>query len=173
MHHAAEHVPVCERGQVRARLAQLDAFALDVPDAETPADERVQVDPSRQHISAARLRGELHPALLVERAQRLLGDEGERVSGRRAAVGPVVAVAREALSGMRLYPLPRLRQLAFWADVDGDHLPHAKSLPSSAAAARGLDPDDGACAEMAGLLGRNLLPVDEVAAAAARSAALL
>src|SRR4051812_153460 len=51
--------------------------------------------------------------------------------------------------------------------------PMRKSLSSSAAAARGLDRDDGAGAQFAGLLRRNLLPVDEVPAAAARPASLL
>ena len=37
----------------RARLAELDADALDVADAEALADERVQVDPAREHVAAA------------------------------------------------------------------------------------------------------------------------
>jgi hypothetical protein len=109
---------------MRAGLAQLDPDALDVADPEAFADERVQVDAACEHVPPARLGAELDPALVVERAQGFLGDEGERVPGRRLAVRPVVAVAGEALAGMCLDAVDGLRQLTLRTDVDGDHLTH-------------------------------------------------
>src|SRR5215211_2087926 len=98
MHHPAQHARMGERGEVRTRLAQLDPDALDVSDAEALADEGVEVDAAREHVPPARLRGELDSALLLKRVELLLGDQRERVPGRRRAVRPVVAVAGEALA---------------------------------------------------------------------------
>ena len=96
---------------MRARLAQLDAFALDVADAETLSDELVGVDAANEHVAPAR-RGRQRDVLLLEPLERLCGDQRQRLPGRCPAVVVEVAVAVEPLAGERR-ALDRRGQSAF------------------------------------------------------------
>jgi hypothetical protein len=77
---------------MRARLAQLDAVALDVPDAEALADEVVEPDPAHRELAPRPAGREAHVV------DDLALDERQRLTGRRA-LGMEVAVALETLAG--------------------------------------------------------------------------
>src|SRR5262249_59563097 len=63
------------RLQVRARLAQLDAAALDVADAEGLADERIHVHATRDDVAPRLARLDRDPVLPIHRLDRLGRDE--------------------------------------------------------------------------------------------------
>jgi hypothetical protein len=90
--------------EMTARLAELDAEALDLADAEAFADERIDV-----HVA----HGDLSPGLTRLQADvldDLGGDERHRLA-RASALGVEMAVAFEPLSGNRCHLLdgPQLR----------------------------------------------------------------
>ena len=96
-----DHARLRQRLEVRARLAELDADALDVSHAEPLADERVEVDAARVHLTPARSRRELDAVLGRHPLERLLRDEGQRAA-RPGAVRVVAPVADEALARVHL-----------------------------------------------------------------------
>src|SRR5207248_1318634 len=103
----------------RARLAELDAFALDVADAEALAHECVDVDAAHEDVPPALGRRERDARLGFERLQRLGRDQREGRAGRRIAVRVEVAVALEALAVVDADALDRRRLLAvLGGDVD-------------------------------------------------------
>ena len=69
----------------RARLAQLDADALDVADAEALADELVQVDAAREDVAPALGRAELDAVLGGALRERLGRDQRDRATRRGAS----------------------------------------------------------------------------------------
>ena len=115
-----------------ARLAQLDALALDAADREAAADERVEIDAARQHVAPRRLVGELDAGVLAQPLERLGGDQGQALArlGRR---GPVV-LALDAATGLGAHARHRRgERVAVGGDGDLlDDSAHAASVPSVA-----------------------------------------
>src|SRR5919106_2350732 len=110
MHVCLDHAGAREPLERRARLAQLDAEAFDVADAEADAHECVEVDPAGQHVPAALGRAELYSGLRSAILERLGGDQRQRSPGRGVAVVEV-AVALEATPRERADALDRRGQL--------------------------------------------------------------
>src|SRR5438067_458382 len=79
------------RLEMPTRLAELDAVALDLADAEALADEPVEVDAAGRHLPTRRA------VRKPDGLDLLRLDERERLAGLRAALA-VVPVALEALS---------------------------------------------------------------------------
>src|SRR5690349_10007896 len=84
--------------QLGARLAQLDAEAFDVADAEALPDELVDVDTARDDVAAGFPRLNRDPVLTLHRLHRFGGDERQGRAGRRFAVEEV-PVAFEPATG--------------------------------------------------------------------------
>ncbi len=90
--------------QVSARLAELDALALDVADAEPLADQGVE--PSAAHH-------DLTPGLRAGQADVLEGfglDEGQRLT-RACPVGEEITVALQAAARDRAYGADRAQRV--------------------------------------------------------------
>src|SRR6266545_7086518 len=170
MREALDDARLREALEVLARLTELDADAIDVADAEALADERIEVDPAREHVAARFSARHVDPALRGERLERLGRDQGECAAGL-GAVLEVVAIADEALAGVRAHAFHRRRKLLRRPDVDRLDPSHAASLPAVSAAARRLDRHHVAGAQVPRHLRRDRLPVQEIAAARAVFAA--
>src|SRR4051794_41804724 len=88
-----------------ARLAAPLADALDVPDAEAPADQRVEVDPAGDEVPPGVGVGDPLARRQDEVVEDLGGDERQVVAARgrvrERALGGEVAVALEAAAGDR------------------------------------------------------------------------
>src|ERR1022692_1254565 len=129
--------------EVRARLAQLNAEALDVADAEAPADEIVHLHPAQRHLSP-RL-AECQPDVLDDRSV----DQRQSLTG--AGPGLVeVAVALQPLPGHGDRRVDRV-ELCRLARADVNRLDrHVAIMHEAAAAPAPLDPKRAS----AGPLGR-------------------
>src|SRR2546421_581795 len=77
---------LCERLQVRAGFAELDSAALHITDAETLADEAVDIDTAREHVSSRCRSLEALLRLAFERFECLGSDQRQRATLRCAAV---------------------------------------------------------------------------------------
>src|SRR5947207_12659006 len=95
MHEGLDHAGLGHRLEIAARFAELDALALDVPDAEPLPDELVDVDATREHVAPHRRRLDRHDSLVRHRLGRLGRDQRDGLAGRGVAVGPEVAIALE------------------------------------------------------------------------------
>ena len=103
-----------ERLDVRAGLAPLGADGLDAAYAEALAQQVVQPDPAREHLTADLRMGQLDAGVLAKALERLRLDQ-------RDVAAPEVAVARQALGG-HVDALDGLGQLlALGGDSDGFH----------------------------------------------------
>src|SRR5581483_4903377 len=123
------------RLQMLARLAQLDAVALDVADTELLADEIVQLHAAHGDLPARLAHAE--PDVLD-----VLGlDERQRLPGLRA-VGVEVPVALEPLASERPHGVDRLQRSRFLRpDVDClDHLPVMKETRAASFVALKVEP---------------------------------
>ena len=94
MHERPQDARLGQALQVRARLAQALAEALHVADREAPADERVEVDPARDHVATG-----------ADRVAHQAGVDQRQVVPARVRVGEgaaavEVAVALEAAAGV-------------------------------------------------------------------------
>ena len=168
-----DHAGLRQRARGLAGLAQLDADALDVADAEALADERVQVDAAREDV-AARLGGaDLDAVLGLQAFERLGLDQRERLARLRSVL-EVVAVAGEPFAGVRRDAFDRRGSSLRRPDVDLARLCPAmrESLAAVPAAARRLDRHDVAGAQLGRDLRRQLAAVEEVASRRAVAAAV-
>src|SRR3954447_9789226 len=93
MNQATQHARLGQPREPAARLAELDALALDVADPKAPALELVQVDSAGGEVAAGLRRAELHAVLFGEPLQRLEGDQSEFAITLGAAGGIGVEVA--------------------------------------------------------------------------------
>src|SRR3954452_17556272 len=128
---AAQHPALGQLRELVARLAELDALALDPADAEAPADERVEVDAAGEHVAARRLVGELDPGVLAQPLERLGRDQRERLPG--PGLVRAVVLALEGAARERGDALDRRRQrTALLRDRDLlDDAAHAASVPGA------------------------------------------
>src|SRR5262249_47134100 len=99
------------RLQVSAGLAELDAEALDLPDVERLATERVAVDPTGHDFAARLARLDRDPVPPSHGFDRLCGDQREGSTSRCVAVVEV-AIPLETAPGVYTNGVHRLRQLA-------------------------------------------------------------
>ena len=114
MHERLDRARRRPRLEGRAGLAQLDPPALGLAEAEALADERVQVDASREDVASRGGRIDLQP-MLGERVLELL-----RLDQRQLLLGPAgveVAVAFEPLAGNGRGRVDRMRQIAAVAEM--------------------------------------------------------
>src|SRR5439155_22435432 len=165
-----------DRLQMRARLAELDADALDIADAEPFPDERVDIDSAGEHVPARLGRRELDSGLLDECLHAFGGDEGDRAARRRVPAGEVVPVADEALARHGAHALDRLRHFAVCVreeDPFDASLDHRETLAAEPAAAARLDRDDVVSLQVERHLARERLAVQGVPPGRARLAAAL
>src|SRR4051794_3896811 len=107
MRQPLDHTRLRHLLQRRARLAKLDAVALDLADAEALADELVDVDATRDDVAPRLARLDRDAVLALHRLDRLGGDQRQRRPGR--SVVEEVAVALEAAARERTDRLDRLR----------------------------------------------------------------
>src|SRR2546425_6476098 len=98
--------------EVGARLAELDAHALDIADTEPLALELVHVDAAREHVAARRGRFDRDVPLARHGVHRLGRDQRHGPTRRRVSPCPVIAVALEPTSGACLHALDGSRELA-------------------------------------------------------------
>jgi hypothetical protein len=104
-----DHARLRHRLEMRARLTELDPFALDVADAEALADEFVDVDPAREDVAASRSRLDRHDALTRNGIHRFSRDQSDTSPRGRVAVFPVVTIAFETASRAGTDPIDRSR----------------------------------------------------------------
>jgi hypothetical protein len=107
-----DHARLRHRLEVRAGLAELDAFAFDIADAKALADKLVYVDPAREDVAPRCCRLDRQVPVLRDGIHRFGCDQRDRASRRRVALGPVVTVALESASRIGTDPLDRSRQVA-------------------------------------------------------------
>jgi len=100
VHESLDYSRLRHRLEVRAGLAELDPFAFDVTDAETLADELVDVDAAREDVAPGCSRFDRHVAVLRNRSHRFGRDQRDRASRGCVAFGPVVTVALETAPGV-------------------------------------------------------------------------
>ena len=118
---------VGQRLQVRARLAELDAAALDVADAKALADERVQAHAARRELTARLARRELDAVLGGELLELLALDQRQVLLGRGARLE--LAIAAKSCAGDRLDALDRVdRRGDLRGEVDAHDLGHGPRL---------------------------------------------
>src|SRR5438874_4859509 len=175
MHEGFDHSGLGQGLQMGARFAELDAFALDIADAEPLAHELVDVDAAREHVAAGRGRLDRDVSLARDGVRRLSRDQRDRPARWRISIRPVIAIALEPAARARLHPLNASGKLAvLGGDEDRlDPAVHGQTLAAEPAASRSLDRDDVALGEIAHGLRRERLAVQEVAARRARLPAAL
>ena len=112
--------------QVVARLAQLDAAALDLADPEAPADERVQPHAARRELPARLAGRERDPVLGREPLELLALDERQLALGLGARLE--VPVAAQAGARDRLDAVDGVdRAGRDLGEVDGDDRRRART----------------------------------------------
>src|SRR3954466_12766985 len=99
VHEPAQDATLGQLGEAVARLAQLDALALDRADPEAAPDQGVEVDAAREHVASRRLVRELDAGVLAQALERLGRDQRDRLAGLRGVRSVVLALEAAARMG--------------------------------------------------------------------------
>src|SRR4051794_16271258 len=99
VHEPAQDATLGQLGEAVARLAQLDALALDRADPEAAPDQGVEVNAAREHVASRRLVRELDAGVLAQALERLGRDQRDRLAGLRGVRSVVLALEAPARMG--------------------------------------------------------------------------